>query len=91
MGKRIRAVVNALTRTTTVIKLKDGKEINLKNYPELQTLGNWSPSTVHNTRLHLFSSLSIPEIIKLFSKITGLTSDQFEVQRTMNIFNPVVY
>ncbi|MDF7639226.1 hypothetical protein PT285_07410 [Lactobacillus sp. ESL0791] len=83
-----KSLYNSVCRVTILIELKDGNKINVDDYPQLQSLGTWLPSTKNNTNLHLFSPLSNEEINKHFSQITGLNPTKFTVKVTKSVFQP---
>lgn len=64
--------------TAYMFSLKNGRKLDLQDYPELNKLGYWIKVN-DQTNLRLWSRLGLPRLTEKFCQITGLQPDDFYV------------
>lgn len=67
-----------------MFSLKDGRELDLKQYPALDQLGFWIRVN-DQTNLRVWSSLGLPRLTDEFCQITGLKPADFYVNSVSGI------
>lgn len=76
----VKDISDAINKDTAILRFKDNYQVDPKQYPELEELGQVFIVGDDYSKLYIRTKLNKAELIAGFGEITGLEPEQFDVQ-----------